>query len=167
MDDQLKDLHETNGYFVGIYRDEHTNSIKIEYPNDIIRDPNSKPTYTIYEILDNYVYKYNGDSDVANKIKSPIYAARLLVISDVLFTCVKLGLNSLLIINFDEKGNRVDDTMQLFDSPISKDDKELEQNLKVIFKQMMAGNTCNFLVDAGNVMDGYDLLLDVFRTGGF
>ncbi len=176
MDDQLKDLHETNGYYVGIHKLVNHNKVRIEYPSDIVREPDSKPLINTYEISDNiidhefhaYIYKYDKDNTVPSKLKTPIYAARIVVISDILFTCVKLSLNSLLITNFNADGEKVEDTMQLLDPPESINEQELEQNLKVIFHQMMEGNSsCNFLVDAGDVMEGYELLLNVFKTGGF
>lgn len=167
MDSQLKVLHETNGYYVPIERMTH-NRIKVQYPSDIVRFPDSKVICIEYEIRDDHVYK-NIDGAIASKLLSPEYCSRLLVIADILFTCVKLDINSLLISNFDKDGNKIDDTMKLLDPPESIEQQELEQSLKVIFKKLMVdSNSCeNYLANTKEIQEGYSLLLDVFRTGGF
>lgn len=168
MNTQLKELHETNGYYVPINRSPNENWITAQYPTDIVRNPNSKVTVVDYHIDDEHVYKSINKS-IPSKLLSPSYARRLLIIADILFTCVKLDINSLLISNFDKDGNKIDDTMSLLDPPESIEDQELEQSLKVIFKKMMVDsrNCDNYLANTKEIQEGYSLLVDVFRTGGF
>ncbi len=166
MDDQLKELHETNGYYVSIQRIPDYNKVRVEYPSDIVRYPDSRGICIEYEVRDDHVYK-NIDGNIASKLLSPEYACRLLIISDILFTCVKTGINSLLISNFDKSGNKIIDTMDLLDPPTSTEQQELEQSLKVIFRQMMVGSNCDNSLANKEIQEGYSLLLDVFRTGGF
>lgn len=168
MDTQLKELHETNGYYVQIERIPEHNKIRVQYPSDIVRNPDSKGVCINYEIRDGHVYK-NIDGAIASKLLTPEYASRLLVIADILFTCVKLDINSLLISNFDKNGNKIDDTMKLLDPPESIEQQELEQSLKVIFKKIMVKDKhCeNYLENTKEIQEGYGLLIDVFRTGGF
>jgi hypothetical protein len=168
MDNQLKDLHETNGYYVQINRIPLYNRVVVQYPCDIVRFPDSKVICIEYEIRDDHVFK-KIDGAIASKLLTPEYCSRLLVIADILFTCVKLEINSLLISNFDKDGNKIDDTMKLLDPPESIEQQELEQSLKVIFKKLMVDSSgCeNYLANTKEIQEGYSLLLDVFRTGGF
>lgn len=168
MDNQLKELHRTNGYYVPIYQLPSGNGIEVQYPADIVRDPDAKGSTIEYSIHDGHVYK-SVDSNIPSKLWSPDYCCRLLVIADILFTCVRLGINSLLVSNFDKNGNKIEDTIQLLDPPESIENQELEQSLKVIFKKMMVDNRdCEeYLGITKEIQEGYSLLVDVFRTGGF
>ena len=77
--------------------------------------------------------------------------------------------NLRLIRYYSNYGNKIEDTMQLLDPPESIEQQELEQSLKVIFKRLMVDNkSCeNYLANTKEIQEGYSLLIDVFRTGGF
>lgn len=167
MDSQLKELHDQNGYYVGITKSPKLNKISVEYPADIIRFPESEPIEISYEIGDGYVYKEGHDKQLV-KFKAPPYACRLLVITDILFSCINLGINSLLLTNFKDDETILIDTIDLLDPPENSEQQLFEEQLKVIFRQMMVGNNCsNYLANAEEIQEGYELLLNVFRTGGF
>lgn len=173
MEIQLKELHETNGYFVPITRIEDANAISIEFPPDIISKVPTPSITIMYEIGDGVVQKYNGSDMLSRptKIKVPSYASRCLIIADIIFNCMEIGVSSVLITNFKANGDKLDDeydTFDLLDGPELPEDISKEKSLKNILQAMINGQTeCHSLSVAEDIEEGYELLLEVFRMGGF
>ena len=87
--------------------------------------------------------------------------------------CLTHEISSLLVTNFDEEGNRIDDpdfeTFHLMTGPKLPEDAEKEKKIKAIFKAMLNGKTgaeSLQLAKSVGVEDGCELLLEVFRSGG-
>lgn len=174
METQLKELHETHGYYVPVARSSDVNGISLEIPPNILGMHREPAVDIFYEVSEGRVDKYMRSDDLSQptRLKVPNYVARCIIMADIILTCLKCDVSSALITNFDRNGHKIDDldfdTFDLLDGPELSEDAEKEETMKKVMRAMLAGRPeCPALAKAGGVDDGYQLLLDVFRTGGF
>ena len=67
-----------------------------------------------------------------------------------------------------KNGDRIDETFNLLDPPTSADEIEKEKKLRALFQAMTDGQTeCYSLAKTENIEEGCQLLVDIFRMGGF
>lgn len=171
MEEQLKELHETHDYFVSVMKCKDSNSIIVQLPSNIIDEQQIDGLEVVYTISEDTIIKSRG-SQVIGSIQVPKYLSRCMVIADLILICLRFNISSLLITCFDDDGRKINDpnfeTYDLMDVPDSIEDQEKEKSMKRVFKAMLNGRTdCPQMSKAANVEDGYELLLQVFRSGGF
>ena len=162
IEEQLIDFHETNGYFIQVTRNPDKNSITVVYPDNIIDDTGYKGEAITYEIVEDHIFKYIGDSNTAIKIKVPTYACRTVVLADITCMCNNFNMCSSLLINYKD-GQRVDtETFYILDPPDTEEEQELERNLISASKRIVSGREGGAIAKAGSVEEGYDLVINIF-----
>lgn len=167
----IREWHEKNDYVVKVQQGVDEKSIIVNFPANILYPPYYSKESFVYKLKGTNVERINCDTQQDLGIESPIYAQRLLVCEDIVLRILfKKHLSCNLIVCYDKDDTRLSesyDLTNLLPVPIDEPTKELENNLQTIFIHLMSGKGCQQLAQNSGVFEGYELLLTVFRMGGF
>lgn len=156
--DDIQQLHIDHGYYISVKPLSGSFGCVINFPpNRLKKIPLTHRTYIlcpesygieIYTAIDGHIH--------SNMVQATSSNIRLLVLQDIMLTAFDRHISKELIVVEDTEKN----LFQMLEIPQTKKEKELETQLCVNFRELLAGNV------VASDLEGYEQVFLCFENGG-